>query len=224
MSKLSRATIMLTPANIDIMKKRVKFKMLSVKTVVFTISYFGLAVGVSLVSYLTEFSQQLSNFDQTKTKSIIDTGSKFASYAVMAASQAFPFLIAHGTPSISGLALAHDLTSPKYGRMLIFGNLLTPIASSLGKIYSSKLRIFYQTLKIYFFIIAFYVHLQPVLEDPANEYPTSLIILNTSLSFASYIIGQIYFGCICISLMSWMNKLTTLNQYSGQSFHNIPNP
>ena len=141
MSKLSRVTILLTPATSDMMKKRVKFKMLSVKTVVFTICYFGLAVGVSLVSYLTGFSQQLSSIDQTK--SIIDTGSKFASFAVMAACQAFPFLIAHGIPSISGLALANDLTSPKYGLLLIFGNLLSPFAFFLGKIYSSKLCTFH---------------------------------------------------------------------------------
>ena len=97
----------------------------------FSICYFGLATAPHLVGYLTGFTNQLS---LGKTKTIIDAGSQIASAAVNGATMILPFLLASGIPSIPGLALAKDLTCPKYGLVFILGSLLYAIAFILGNI------------------------------------------------------------------------------------------
>ena len=131
MSSLSRLVILLSPATTDRGNNRLSFKWLSMKTLVFSLCYFGLGFGAYLVSYLTGFMDQMS---LGKTGSIIETGSKLASGAVMAATYTLPFILASGIPSISELALAEDLTCPKYGLSFILGSLLHAIASIFGNI------------------------------------------------------------------------------------------
>ena len=122
--------IKLSPATTDREKTLVKFKWISTKTLLFFLCYMGLGGGVTLVSYLTGFTNQMSKVH--KTKNIIDTGSLFASFAVLAASNTLPFFFASGIPTISGLAFAKDLTIPKYGSVFILGSLLNTFAGILG--------------------------------------------------------------------------------------------
>ena len=131
MSKFSRLMIKVSPATTDRGNTRVNFKKLSLKTVVFSILYLGFLPASNLVNYLTGFTDQLS---LVKAKSIIDTGSQFANLAVITASMSLPFFFASGIPSISRLALAKDLTCPKYGLVFILGSLLYGIALILGNI------------------------------------------------------------------------------------------
>ena len=130
MSKLSQLIIKLSPATTDRGNTRVNFKWLSMKTLVFSFCYFGFGFGGALVGYLTGFTSQMS---LNLTKSIIDTGSLMASGVVLLATNTLPFLLASGIPSIHELALAKDLTCPKYGLVFIFGSLLYTIALILGK-------------------------------------------------------------------------------------------
>ena len=131
MSKLSKLMILLSPATTDRLKSRVNFKWFSIKTLVFSLCYYGLGAGANVVGYLTGFTNQMSSLD-LGTKNIIDTGTLFATLAVMVASQTFPFFFASGIPSISGLALAKDLTIPKYGLLLILGSILGVFAAIPG--------------------------------------------------------------------------------------------
>ena len=87
------------------------------------------------MAYLTGFTDQMSSLDPTKN--IIDVGSQFASFVVLGASQSFPFFFFSGIPSIFGLALAKDLTIPKYGLVFILGSLLTTVATIPGN-YSAQ--------------------------------------------------------------------------------------
>ena len=130
MSSLSRLMILLSPATTDRGKTRVNFRWLSWKTLLFALGYFGLGFATSLVSYLTGFTDQLS---LDKTKNIIDTGSQIASFAVLFATNTLPFLLASGIPSISRLALAKEMTSPKYGLVFVLGSLLYTTSLILGK-------------------------------------------------------------------------------------------
>ena len=57
---------------------------------------------------------------------------KVSNFAVVAASLTLPFLIASGIPSISGLALAKDLTFPSYGLVFILGSLISLLAGIPG--------------------------------------------------------------------------------------------
>ena len=130
MSSLSRLMILLSPATTDSENKRVNFKWLSMKTLMFSLGFFGLGTAANIIAYMTGFTSELS---MDNTKSIIDIGSQIASLAVMAATTAFPFLFASGIPSISKLALAKDMTSSKYGLVFILGSLLGFLSGNLGK-------------------------------------------------------------------------------------------
>ena len=130
MSSLSRLMILLSPATTDREKTMVNFKWLSRKTFVFSLFYFGFGAASNLVAYLTGFTDQMTSLDATKN--IIDTGSQFVSFAILVACQTFPYFFASGIPSISGLALAKDLSSPKYGLVFIFGTLLNTLAAIPG--------------------------------------------------------------------------------------------
>lgn len=129
MSSLSQLMILLSPASTDKGNTGLNFKWLSWKTLLFSLGYFGLGSASSFVQKLTGFSDQLS-FGETK--SIIDRGSQFANFAVLAAIFTLPFFFTSGVPSVSGHALAKDLTSPKYGLVFSLGGLLNSIASILG--------------------------------------------------------------------------------------------
>ena len=121
--------IKLSPATTDRENTRVDFKWFSLKTLLFSLFYFGLGAGASLVAYFTGFSKQMS---EEKNKNVIDTGTKVSNFAVAAASLTLPFLIASGIPSISGLALAKDLTFPSYGLVFILGSLISLLAGIPG--------------------------------------------------------------------------------------------
>ena len=121
MSSLSRLMILLSPATTDKENTRVNFKWFSMKTLVFSLCYIGLGAAPFLVSSLTGFTSHLV-LDQTKN--IIDTGSQFATLAALSTYSTFPFVLTTGVPAISGLALAKDLTSPKYGLIFILGIIL----------------------------------------------------------------------------------------------------
>ena len=151
MSSLSRLMILLSQATTDTEKTRVNFKWLSMKTFVFSLFYFGFGASSNLVAYLTGFTDQMSSLDPTKN--IIDVGSQFASFVVLGASQTFPFFFTSGIPSISGLALAKDLTTPKYGLVFILGSLLTTFATIPGNC----------------IVIANVLHFQPPITNPNNK-------------------------------------------------------
>ena len=50
--------------------------------------------------------------------------------------------------------------------------------------------------------------------DESNEYPTLLVVLNVTLSFASFFVMQAYMTILFLTLMSWASKLTKMNQSS----------
>ena len=119
--------IKLSPATTDKENTMVNSKLMCRKALVFSICYFGLGSGGGHQS-------------NDQSKNIINTGFQFASAAVLLAPNTLPIVLASGVwslesgvPCISGLALAKDLTSPKYGNVFIFGSLLYAIALTLGK-------------------------------------------------------------------------------------------
>ena len=103
----------------------------------FSLCYFGIGFSSNLVVYLTGFADQMSSLGETKN--IVDTGSQIASFSVLLASNTVPFLLATGIPCVSELALAKDLSFPKYGLVLILGSLLYTVSLILGNFSSHSM-------------------------------------------------------------------------------------
>ena len=69
-------------------------------------------------------------------------------------------------------------------------------------------------LQVLSLFTGFLIQFKPVFLDESNNYPILLVVLNVTLSFASFFVMQTYMTILFLTLMSWATKLIKMNQSS----------
>ena len=133
MSQLSRIVLKLTPAKTA--NERLHFKMFSLKTLLFSMCFFGVFGLGSIVNYFTGYSEQVTKTRSGNIDNVIDLLSQISSMIILSAFNSVPYLVASGLPKISELALDKDLRFPKYGLLFMAGCLLGLASLLMGNYY-----------------------------------------------------------------------------------------
>ena len=140
MSWLCRMIILISPASVDKGWTAIKFKFFSRATFLHLLFFFGPMPILLLASAIDGDHSRIvykSLVFTFETYNLIDSLSVFFMMLVLPLSCAIPFLMATGIPCISSLALARDLSWPKYGIIGPLGAFLFWSANALGE-YLSK--------------------------------------------------------------------------------------
>ena len=142
MSWLSRMVILISPASVDQEWTVVKFKFFSKATLIYLAIFF---VPVFLWLLVTVIDGNLIQLTikcvvgAVATYNIMDLISIFSMISILHLSTMIPLALSTGVPWISSLALADDLTWPKYGFCGILGAAFFISANALGELVLNSL-------------------------------------------------------------------------------------
>ena len=131
MSRMSKILIKLSPATSDKQFTQIGFRILSVKTLLFCIGYFGPMIASMIMMHIMGISGKVA--EQYMKGNIMEMLSNSASMGSTIFLEFFPFVFASGLPSISSLATDLELPWPKYGTQILVGGILLIASVSVGK-------------------------------------------------------------------------------------------
>ena len=131
MSRMSKLVIKLSPATSDKNFTRIGFRILSVKTLLFCIGYFGPTLASLILMDIMGISDKVA--EQYMKGNTMEILSIFASMGSTIFLEFFPFVFASGLPFISSLATDLELPWPKYGTQVLVGGILLIASISVGK-------------------------------------------------------------------------------------------
>ena len=202
MSWLARLIIAISPVSVDDGKSDVKFKFFSRATFLHLLFFYGPMLLFVLASLINGDHSQIvveSLVDTFETYNSVDSLSIFFMMLILPMSIIITVFMSSGIQSIASLALAEDLSWPKYGFLCLVGSFLIFFADVLGE----YMLIFIMRIDPKY--AATYGVLEPwMLDDSWTSTVTALfavffVILALWISFT---------GLFYVCLISWVEKLT----------------